>query len=182
MDLDGRFPSWSASDQGKVAEDANRAFIEGIGDVKASVSEGISDLVEGAVAFYEQHETEIQVGVAIGSTAVGGILGGFANERTGGSLMNDFVGGFVWNFITESLHKGNIDNSNDKKGQDKILLISLIMGYIQVGLGKIGIWKTMSEGVGLAKGSAGPWIAKFFDKNLNFTSSLSAYILIDGLL
>ena len=40
----------------------------------------------------------------------------------------------------------------------------------------------MSEGAGVAKGSAGHWIAKFFDKNLNFTLSLGAYILIDGML
>lgn len=184
------------------------------------------EMKEGADgSFYEEHETEIQIGVTTGAviaapvsvptalgfigatTFGGGVLGGCANVMTGGSFPNsfiggavngwitsvgacfgmggytDFAGGFVGNYITESLNDKDITDPNQpKKGQGKIFATSVGMGFTQVGLGKIKTLTTLKGGAGLAKGSEGYWIARFFGKNLEFTSSLGAYTLIDGLI
>ena len=129
VDLDGRFPSVSeAGDAGawtkhimeEYIEDASQAFVKGVSDVKDGIARGISEMVEGATAFYEEHEEEIELGAAITAAvvifaplplslvagpmlfggAVGGVLGGSANVMTGGSFHNGFVGGAVNGFIT----------------------------------------------------------------------------------
>lgn len=195
-----------------------------------SQGEEMKEVADGS--FYEEHETEIQIGVTIAgviavtagaviaapvsvptalgfigaTTFGGGVLGGWANVMTGGSFPNgfiggavngwitsvgacfgmggytDFAGGFVGNYITESLNDKDITDPNQpKKGQANIMLTSVGMGFTQVGLGKIKTLTTLKGGAGLAKGSEGYWIARFFGKNLEFTSSLGAYTLIDGL-
>ena len=91
------------------------------------------------------------------------------------------MGGFAGNTITELLNDGDITDPKDKKGLPGILVTSVGMGVTQAGLGKIKTLTTLKGGAGLAKGSEGYWIARFFGKNLEFTSSLGAYTLIDGL-
>lgn len=242
VDLDGRFPSgseagnagaWTKHIMEEYIEDASQAFVKGVSDVKDGIARGISEMVEGATAFYEEHEEEVETAAAIaagvaitagvvifttlpltfivGSMIAGGVagafLGGSANVMTGGSFHNGAVGGavngfittagmlagqpdlgywaggFLGNYITETLNDGDITDPNKpKKGQPKIVATSVGMGFTQVGLGRIQAIQALNNGAGVAKGSAAYWVAKFFGKNLEFTPALSAYILIDGLL
>ncbi len=146
---------------------------------KTEIQVGVS-IAEGVAA--------VSVPTALGaigvSTFVDGVLGGCANVMTGGEFSNGFIGGavngwitsvgtcfgmsssadalggFVGNYITESLN--NRDTTGPKKGEIEIMLTSAGMGFTQFQIGQIKTLGVMSNGVKLPKGSVGYWVAKFF--------------------